>query len=805
MAGQSPALSLDAISFSETLLEHRSLKARARAIAQCFAAISQDCAATVYLIAQPDGEDVWIPKASSGDIQVTETAIAWNNMLGLGLLAEQRAPIFLSALDLRRELYSHLQIRRTFSALTYLPLIREEKLLGTIEIVSFDSDLDELSLSSYGPLVRLAASALLAAIDYEEEQGSSLASITRLTQLYDLEKSFSSTLEMDELLPIIGSKFREVLDCLAINIWLVQPDGSLILSHQSGVDSTTSQGQVQRPGEGVAGDVSDSGESVLIDSPDDERLQRRNRSTQDQTLTSLMAVPLLDDASLVGVVEAIDRNDGKPFNEDDLFALTSISETAVGALHNASLFQAERKLEILETLVRVSTEITATLDLDRVLQAVVNGPASVIPYERAAIALQQRGRFQLRAISGQPEFDNRDPQMKRLEELLQWTTLAEEPLLVRRRDGNIESPDDREEARVKFANFFDDTAMSGFYAIPLLDEEGTVGVLSFESSDPDFLSDAHLEMLKVLASQATVALRNASLYREVPFINVLEPLIKRKKKFQALDAHRRTAMVALAIAVVVFLFVVPLPYRVEGDALVAPIRSANIQPQIEGVIQQVLVREGDRVSRGDLIAQMQDGEFRAALAAAQAKLDAAMGAMNRSLSNGDGTEAGIQRNEANFWSAEVARAKERLEAARIRSPIDGVVATAHIEDFVGKRLQFGDPFAEVINSAETSVDVAVDEEDVGLLRDAQRAWIKLDAFPNRTFQGDVAVVSPKAEIQATGRVFFARVLVPNPAGLLRSGMQGRGKVMTGWRPAGVVIFRHPAIAVWTRLWSAFGW
>src|SRR5579864_5616398 len=128
MAGQSPALSLDAISFSETLLEHRSLRARARAIAQCFAAISQDSAATVYLIAQPDGEDVWIPRASSGDVQVTETAIAWNNLLGLGLLAEQRAPIILSALDVRRELYSHLQIRRTFSALAYLPLIREEKL-----------------------------------------------------------------------------------------------------------------------------------------------------------------------------------------------------------------------------------------------------------------------------------------------------------------------------------------------------------------------------------------------------------------------------------------------------------------------------------------------------------------------------------------------------------------------------------------------------------------------------------------------------------------------------------------------------
>jgi len=54
------------------------------------------------------------------------------------------------------------------------------------------------------PLGKTAGAALAAAIQYEAERNDSLSSISRLTQLYDLEKSFSSTLEMDELLPIIG-------------------------------------------------------------------------------------------------------------------------------------------------------------------------------------------------------------------------------------------------------------------------------------------------------------------------------------------------------------------------------------------------------------------------------------------------------------------------------------------------------------------------------------------------------------------------------------------------------------------------
>jgi hypothetical protein len=36
-------------------------------------------------------------------------------------------------------------------------------------------------------------------------------------------------------------------------------------------------------------------------------------------------------------------------------------------------------------------------------------------------------------------------------------------------------------------------------------------------------------------------------------------------------------------------------------------------------------------------------------------------------------------------------------------------------------------------------------------------------------------------------------------------MQGRGKISTGWRPAGVVMFRRIGMWIWTKLWDWFGW
>src|ERR1700738_4315999 len=126
---------------------------------------------------------------------------------------------------------------------------------------------------------------------------------------------------------------------------------------------------------------------------------------------SLLVVPILDKEALVGVIEATNKMDGTPFDEDDLFVLNNLAETASTALHNASLLLAERKVEILETLVTVSHEITSTLNLERMLQTIVNAPQAVIPYERAAIALEQRGRFKLCAVTGVQQLNADAPEI----------------------------------------------------------------------------------------------------------------------------------------------------------------------------------------------------------------------------------------------------------------------------------------------------------------------------------------------------------------------------------------------------------
>jgi RND family efflux transporter MFP subunit len=798
--GQKSILDLSAL--SSTLLAEQEVSQRARALARFVAEFLPDAAISVYTLASDASATSWIPRATVGEATLHGSFIDSNSGL-LGRLIDDPVPQLRTGATLKREDYPHIDIRKTLHSLCYIPMLQGASLIGAVEILSFKEALSHDLVVALQPASTLGAIAIAAAQGYEDERNGSLKSITRLTQLYDLEKVFSSTLEMAELLPLIASKFGEILEAEAVNVWLLHPDETIELMHQEGHDPTTFKGQILNPNEGVAGTVSDTGESVCISDPTDSRLLQRNSGLSKPVIMSLMLTPITDRGSLVGVIEVVNKLDRTTFDDDDLFTLTSLTDTASNALHNASLLNAERKVEILETLNTVSREITSTLNLERMLQTIVNAPQAIIPYQRAAIVLEQRGRFKLSAVTGLTQVNADAPDIASLNEILQWASLSEEVIHVRQHSEEIEG--EREETRAKFRKYFAESGMRGFYARPLNDDTGRVGLLALESSDPDFLGVVHLEILDVLSSQATVALRNAQMYKEVPFISVLEPVLVRKRKFMAMEKRRRTLILAAAAIAVLFFAVFPLPLRVDGDAVIAPVRRAYVQPEVAGVIGKVLVREGQPVQRGQVLAEMAAWNFHSAVAQAQAKYESALLQMNHALATNDGTEAGIQRVQTDFWKAELGRTQQLLEKAQLRSPIDGVVATPHVETFVGRKLQPGDSVAEVVDTSQVVMDVAIDDVDAGLLKGGEKVVVKLNSYPTRTFRGDLLMVSPKADLLHETPVFYARVAIPNPDGAIRVGMEGRGKVRVGWYPAGYVFFRRPLIWTYEKMWLWFGW
>ena len=781
------------------LLREPELAPRATLTVQRVAESLSDGAAILYLLENPQSS--WRVKATIGEVGLAAEVPFETGQLPV--LARSLEPLVLTRKQLAAEDYAHLGLRRTPRGWAGLPILSGKALVGALEVVSFDDAISELELAGLAELVEDVGPALGSALAYEQERAHYVEAISRLAELYELEKVFSSTLEMNTLFSIVPSKFRDLLQVRAVNLWMVKDQEELELLGRAGEDPSLPIGSIQQKGEDLVAQVSDSGAAQLISAGDDVYLKRRNMGLQEGKIFSLMAAPLVARGDQVGVVEAVDKLDGTAFHEDDLAMLTSLAETAAQALINANLLQTERKVQILQTLVKVSSELASTLDLERVLQALVHLPGAVLPYERAAIAFEQRGKLQLRALSGTTRINPEDPEVQRLTKMLKWASDATDIIFITQHGDKISGS--REEHVPRVTRYFAESSMRAFCAVALADGEGKLGVLCFESSDPDFLTPAHLEMVRVLGAQAAVALRNAALYKEVPFISVLGPLLQKKQRFFAMEKGRRTVWLGAAAAAVIFLAGFPVPLRLGGDASVAPARTAQVQAAIDGVIRAVHVREGQWVKQGQILGDMEDWDYRSALAAAQAKYQIADSEVNQALSVNDGGTAGIKRAEADYWAAEVERSRQRLEKTHFRAPLDGWVTTAHIEDAAGRHLSAGDSFAEVVDSSVAKVDVAIDDQDVLLLHQDSPAAVKLDSLPIQVFHGQVAVVSFKGTLDGDKRYFFARVALPNSDGVLRPGMQGHGKISVGWRPAGYVLFRRPALWAYSKLWSWMNW
>ncbi len=139
---------------------------------------------------------------------------------------------------------------RAYTGLTCIPLLLNERLLGCIEIVSFGELPGSTVLEGIGEIARIGALALAGGAVYATERDAQLASVMRLTQLYDIEKVFSASLEMETLLPVICEKVFDLIRAQAVNLWMVDQQ-DLVLMQQSGGDPVAQVGDRQSAGGGI--------------------------------------------------------------------------------------------------------------------------------------------------------------------------------------------------------------------------------------------------------------------------------------------------------------------------------------------------------------------------------------------------------------------------------------------------------------------------------------------------------------------------------------------------------------------------
>jgi GAF domain-containing protein len=655
---------------------------------------------------------------------------------------------------------------------------------------------------------RLAGYALTNLSAIEGERHTQLATLERLTALYDLGRTFTSTLELRELLPIVAVKIRDLLGGAVCNLWLADGgSGDLYLAKQVGSDPSVEEGARAPLAEGLLGEIAQQASAKLVEAPADEAgLEERVKAGGEFKFQSWMGAPLRKDDAVLGVVELVNRTDGGAFTEDDLFMLSSVSEQAAVALHNANLLESERKVHALDALLKICQEITSTLDLDHVLSTVVHQASSVVPFDRCVIGFFDRNKFVLGAVSGETEVP-KSREMEDLRSRLEWVAQQEGAVSADMyEDGWHTTPED---ARAQITPFMQEHEENGFYALPLRDDQGRLGVLALLSGDADFLTDSNRETVAILANQTTVAIRNAQLYQQVPLANLLQPFSQRKKKFIAsmpvsrvVEYARRTA------AVLAFLILFPWPMRVSTDATVVPAQRRVVSAIQGGVVKRVFVHEGDTVQVGQILAQLDASDDQMKLAEAEAALAQSRRELADAEFHNDPSLAGQAKIRSDMHQAQVDLEQQRVADSQLHSPIAGMVITAKVQDKTGAMVKPGEAFVEIVAQDQMAAEMSVPEGDLELVKPGKKVVLKLNAYPTTTFDGEVDRIGAQTQAEAGDQYFIVRAIFVNRDALARPGMVGRARIRagggwfnSGWYPVGYTLLRSPFQWGWQKAWA----
>jgi HlyD family secretion protein len=284
-----------------------------------------------------------------------------------------------------------------------------------------------------------------------------------------------------------------------------------------------------------------------------------------------------------------------------------------------------------------------------------------------------------------------------------------------------------------------------------------------------------------------------------------------------------------------------LAKSVVATGKVEPITKVEIKSKASGIVKKLYVDAGDRVKKGQLLAELDKEEIEARVAQAKAQTEASEASLKgtqadlerakvdaegpdvpmlkraydraqgmakegvvsasalddaqknyeMSLNKQNVAKAQLQVLHAKIGQAQAQVAQdhanlkqleEQLGYTTITSPIDGIILSRDVEvgDAVSSILVLGSTATLIMTEGDISevyVKGKVDESDIGKVYMSQPARIKVESFKDKTFNGKVTKISPMGVEKDNVTTFEVRVSINNPGGELKAAMTANAEII----------------------------
>lgn len=431
--------------------------------------------------------------------------------------------------------------------------------------------------------------------------------------------------------------------------------------------------------------------------------------------------------------------------------------------------QAQADVEKLAAVLDLMVPVNAERRFLAAALALCNGVATRFACDRVSLGWQEGGYIRLKTISRTEKFDRQMEAAQLLEAAMEECADQDEEVLYPAPDGSTVVIRDHE----KFAK---EQKIAHVCTVPLRIDGKAVAVLACERQVSPF-SPTEVQQFRLLGDQVIARLsdlKKRDRWFGARFANWL-----RDGAAKALGPEHtwKKIFALLGVLLVAALFLVRVPYRVEGNFIVRSEAVSYLTAPFEGFIDKVSVKPGDYLKAGDEMVSLN----RAELLLEQSNALAEIGRYEREMEK---ARAGRQLAEMRIAESLIlqARAKldlinHRLSTAVLKAPFEGVLVEGDLRERIAAPVKTGEALYKLARLDGLYIEAEVDESDVKEILKSSRAEFAFVSQPDATFTATVQSIEPAALAKKEANIFLVR-LKPDtaPENWWRPGMTGLCKV-----------------------------
>lgn len=505
---------------------------------------------------------------------------------------------------------------------------------------------------------------------------------------------------------------------------------------------------------------------------------------------ALVGYPIEVSGALRGAV-ALDLTGSEPVVQQALRLVYWASAWLVDQFRQQDLRERDAQLSRLA----LATDLVATAVQEQRYAssalAVANELAARLQCDRVSIGVEAADGIDIQAISHTASFDPKTNLVRLIGEAMHEALDLDAAIVHPAGEGDEAVA----LAHAELAREFNDVALC---SVPLLQDGHAVGVLTLERAAGEPFDAPTVELCKTVGMLLGPILELKRERERSEWQRIREALAGGARALFGPRHPGLKLLASLAAVVVLFLSLAAGEYRVSAKTVIeGEVQRAVVAP-FEGYVAESRVRAGDNVSKGQLIARLDERDLRLERTRLESERGQLLGKHRQALAALDRASMAVVAAQISQTDAQLSLVDDRLSRAALVAPFDGVVVSGDLSQMLGTPVEQGKVLFQIAPLSAYRVILEVDERDIAQVHVGQTGELALSGIPDQALRFSVKQMTPVSTSQDGRNYFRVEAQLEDASARLRPGMEGVGKIGVGQRKL-FWIWTHPLLD-WLRLW-----